>query len=111
MTEDGRTIADGLDSEQGDLIVEEGFTPEGRAYLTGMLSGILATIRTFSVTDSGFDESDIEEIQRIANGREAELLSAVEDADTKTPLTRRLTSSHLWSDRSSVPEKYVLHGG
>lgn len=82
LIEDGRTIADGLDPEQGDLIVEGEFTPEGRAYLTGMLSGILATVRTFSEGDSGFDEADIEEIQRIAKGREAELLSAVEDTET-----------------------------
>lgn len=80
LIEDGSTIADGLDPEQGDLVVEGEFTTEGRAYLTGMLSGILATVRTFSEGDSGFDEEDIEEIQRIATGREAELLSAVEDA-------------------------------
>lgn len=77
LIENGATIADGLDSDLGQMVDDGEFTPEGRAYLTGMLSGILATVRTFSEGESGFEEEDIEEIQRIATGRESELLAAV----------------------------------
>lgn len=77
LMEEESNIADGLDPDVGELIADGEFTPEGRAYLTGMLSGILATIRTFSEVDSGFDEEDREEIRRIATGRESEFLSAV----------------------------------
>lgn len=81
LIEDGSTIADGLDPDLGDLVDGDEFTPEGRAYLNGILSGILATVRTFSERESGFDEEDIEEIGRIATGRENELLEAVTEAD------------------------------
>lgn len=81
LIEDGSSIADGLDPELGELVDEDEFTPEGRAYLTGMLSGILATVRTFADGESGFDEEDVEEIRRIANGREVELLEAVTEGN------------------------------
>lgn len=81
LVEDGSAIADGLDPELGALVDDDQFTAEGRAYLTGLLSGILATVRTFSEGESGFDDEDLEEIQRIARGREAELLTAVAEHD------------------------------
>lgn len=77
LMEDGSSLADGLDPELGDLVKDGEFTPEGRAYLTGILSGILATVRTFADGESGFDDEDVEEIRRIADGREFELLEAV----------------------------------
>lgn len=80
LIEDGSTIADGLDPELGELVADGEFTQEGRAYLTGLLSGILATVRTFSDGESGFNDEDLEEIRRIATGREAEFLAAVTDA-------------------------------
>lgn len=82
LIEDGSAIADGLDPELGELVDGDEFTDEGQAYLTGLLSGILATVRTFADGESGFEEEDVEEIRRIARGREAELLVAVsEDED------------------------------
>ena len=81
LIEDGSTIADGLDPELGELVDGDEFTGEGRAYLTGLLSGILATVRTFSEGESGFDEEDVEEIRRIARGREGELLAAVAEGE------------------------------
>lgn len=81
LVEDGPTIADGLHSELGELVDDGSFTPEGEAYVTGLLSGILATVRTFSDGESGFDSDDVEEIRRIAKGRENELRGAVTDLD------------------------------
>lgn len=81
LIEDGGGIADGLDPELGELVRDDEFTPAGRAYLTGLLSGILATVRTFSEGDSGFDAEDLEEIRRIATGREAELLAVVTEGE------------------------------
>ncbi len=74
---DSGGFGDALDPELGQLASEEGFTPEGRAYFTGVLSGILATVRTFSDGKSAFDREDVEEIRRIAASREAELLGTV----------------------------------
>ena len=82
LVEEGSSIADGLDPELGELVDDDEFTAEGRAYLTGILSGILATVRTFSDGESGFDDEDLEEIRRIAKGREAELLDAVAEGES-----------------------------
>lgn len=81
LIEDGDILAEGLDSDLGDLTDDREFTTEGRAYLTGLLSGILATVRTFSEEDSAFDEDDLDEIRRIATGREAELFAVAAEAD------------------------------
>lgn len=77
LIEGDSNLADGLHPDVGAVVADDEFTTEGRAYLAGMLAGILATVRTFSEGESGFDNEDIDEIHRIATSREGELLSAV----------------------------------
>lgn len=79
LMEDENGIAEGFDRDIGNLVTDDEFTAEGRAYFTGLLSGILATVRTFSDDDSVFDEEDVTEIKRIAEGRKAELLETLTD--------------------------------
>lgn len=76
LIEDGAPIAEGFDDELGPLVEDGEFTGEGHAYLTGVLSGILATVRTFSEAETGVDDEDLAEIRRIARSRERELLAA-----------------------------------
>lgn len=77
LIEGDGNLADGLHPTVGDVVDGDEFTSEGRAYLAGLLAGILATVRTFSEGEVGFDDEDVDEIHRIATSREGELLSAV----------------------------------
>lgn len=79
IIEEGSSFTERLDEDLGDLVSDGEFTPEGRAYMTGVLSGVLATVRTFSEGESNFDDEDIDEILRIADGRGGELLAAVDE--------------------------------
>lgn len=77
LIEDGTGIPDGQTLQLGEFATQDELTPEGQAYLTGLLSGVLATVRTFSDGESGFDAEDLEEIRRIRTARETALLEAV----------------------------------
>lgn len=79
LIENEEGIAQGVGPDDVELFDDGEFTPEGRVYLTGLLSGILATVRTFAEADATFDDEDIDEIRRIAEGREQELLTAFSD--------------------------------
>ena len=81
LVENGTAISEGWDPEIGEMVVDGSFTPEGEAYFRGVLSGVLATIRTFSDGEAEFAQEDLEEIRRIASGREAELLSIIDAGD------------------------------
>lgn len=74
LIEDGENFGPAVADEIGQLVDADEYTPEGRAYVTGVLSGVLATVRTFSENDATFEEDDFEEVIRIADGRSAELI-------------------------------------
>lgn len=81
LIEEGSSFTERLDDDLGELVTDGEFTAEGRAYMTGVLSGVLATVRTFSDGNSDFDDEDIDEILRIADGRGGELLAAVDESE------------------------------
>lgn len=80
LIENGGQFGDALDDELGALVVDDAFTPEGRAFVSGVLSGVLATVRTFSDENSAFDAEDFEEIVRIADGRASGLIEVLSGA-------------------------------
>lgn len=77
-----KTLDDILDSESpgfreaggADLIESSGeLTPAGRLYTAGILTGILATIRTFADETSELTSDEIDEIDQIVSRREREM--------------------------------------
>ena len=74
LIEDGEDFGPAVADEIGQLVDDDEYTPEGRAYVTGVLSGVLATVRTFSENDTEFESEDFEEVVRIADGRATELI-------------------------------------
>lgn len=81
--------ANGLEAaSRGDtegLVDSQGhFSAAGRLYTTGIIVGMLTTIRTFSDDTSEFTEEDATEIDRIVRRREPEMtrrLSGQDDGD------------------------------
>jgi hypothetical protein len=74
LVENGTDLGDGLEDDLGDLVLNDEFTPEGRAYVTGVVSGVLATVRMFSEEDEAeIEADDLSEVLRIAEGRERDL--------------------------------------
>lgn len=81
LIEESNGFGEALASEVGELGEGDDLTDEGRAYLTGVLSGILATVRTFADEEpSAFDTEDYEEISRIVDGRSRELITSLSGA-------------------------------
>lgn len=76
LIEDADSFGTTIDDEFGPLAADGALTPDGRAYVTGVLSGVLATVRAFSDEDTAFDSEDVEEVLRITDGREKELIEA-----------------------------------
>lgn len=66
-----------LEADIGDLIEQEELTASGKAYTTGLLSGILATVHTFSEEETAFTEEDVEELRRIVDSRSGELVAVL----------------------------------
>lgn len=73
LVENGTNLGDGLEDDLGDLVSNDAFTDEGRAYVTGVLIGVLATVRMFSDGDTAIEEDDLGEVLRITDGRASDL--------------------------------------
>lgn len=73
LVENGTNLGDGLEDDLGALVRNDEFTDEGRAYVAGVLSGVLATVRMFSENDTEIEAEDLSEVLRIAEGRNGDL--------------------------------------
>lgn len=76
LIEDVDSFGTAIDDEFGPIEANGELTPDGRAYITGVLSGVLATVRAFSDEDTEFDSEDVEEVLRITDGRAMEFIEA-----------------------------------
>lgn len=81
LVENGTNLGDGLEDDLGTLVRNDKFTDEGRAYVAGVLSGVLATVRMFSENDTEIEADDLSEVLRIAEGRDGDLRQVLTDDD------------------------------
>lgn len=79
LIEESAGLGTVLEADIGDLIEQEELTAFGRAYTTGLLSGILATVQTFSDGNTEFTDEDVEELRRIVDSRSGELVAILSD--------------------------------
>lgn len=82
LIESDRTISNRSSGDGGPLVADgSALTMEGRRYLTGVLTGILTTVRTFTDGTAAFEEEDFDEIRKIVDRRERELVAGLFDIE------------------------------